>query len=236
MPTAPKNETYEQKFERYIRAGYNVARTRKQNKDENGNVIASEESLQEQAIQYAHGQMAKWNQTQQARAARAEKQAQDDDEFRETQLELYRSEYEWNDSNDESSLEHLIELEVQRRQINRELEDPDNVNKDKLRTQLRDTIKAHKELQQALGIDKINREKSKTTTSPMNDWDRIKQEAAIKKQQMRDEFIGQAKEARSEAELRDRIKVGLLVGFDIVDAILSNHRRVLELPTEVSKH
>lgn len=159
-----------------------------------------------------------------------------DDEYRSVQEEAYRSQYHWEGANDESSLQALLNLEVQIKRTTEELEKssvPDD--KDKLRRSLVNTTKEHRQLQQALGIDRLSRAKSAAAKSNVDDWERIKQEAEAKLQALAAEFEEKATKVSSEAELRDRMKYHFAIPFYAVDAVLANHRRVLGLSTEVQK-
>jgi hypothetical protein len=237
MPKPPKNETYEQKRMRLMDAGFKVARSRKQNRDENGELKVSDDELWVQAARYADKYLEREGLQTAKRREMAVKEAEEDYDYRKRKEREYRSDYEWNDSNDEASLEHLLNLEIQIRQINRELEDPDRgtVEKEKLRKSLVDITKERRQLESGLGIDRVTRAKHDERGDPMDDWDRIKKEAALKKKMMRDEFTQKATNAQTEAQLRDMIKVGLLLKFDVVDVLLANHRRVLGLDPTVEK-
>jgi hypothetical protein len=229
MPRPPKGETLEQKKERYLRAGYNQAKSRKQNAN------ATEDDLQLLAYQYMEKMLAREAEAGRLRSDINARFAEADEDYRQKQERKYRDDYQWNSSNDESSLGHILDLEVQIRQINREIDEAGILDKDKLRSRLNDTIKEHRLSMAALGIDRISREKKTQTGDPMDDWERIKKEALTKKEMHRAEFIEKAASASTEAELRDIIKYGLLLTFKEIDPLLSNHRRVLGLEPEVEK-
>jgi hypothetical protein len=61
----------------------------------------------------------------------------------------------------------------------------------------------------------------------MQDWQRIKDEALEKKEMQRQELSDKLQEIATEAELRDALKYHLLLKFDIIDPILSTHRKIL---------
>lgn len=170
------------------------------------------------------------------KVTREEKQ-ESDLEWRESRLNAYRSQYEWNDANDEGSLDALVSLEMQMRVVSRELEDPktdDNALKD-LRASMANLSKEHRTLQKDLGIDRSTREKAKSAKNIVDDWDRIKQEAAEKLESLIVEFHEWAEQVETEADLRDRMKYHFAIPFAAVDDVLSNHRRVLGLDTDVQK-
>jgi hypothetical protein len=243
MPSAPKGETLEQKKERYLQAGYNQAKTRKQNRNPDGSLKVTEDDLWYQANNYMMKMLDRDAAQNLLRKEHQERMALEDEDYRLQQEEKYRAEYEWNTSNDEAALVHLLDLEVQIRSINRDILASASANdRDKLRKSLTDTVREHRQLQQNLGIDRPAREKKTATGDPMDDWDRIKREATVKKQQQLEKFLhGDGKmikgieNVETEGELRDIIKYGLLLKFDVIDPLLSHHRRVLGLPTEVQK-
>lgn len=235
MPRAPKGETLEEKKARYLKAGYNQAKTRKQNLNPDGTLKVTEDDLQLMAYQYMEKQLAREAEAGRLRSDINQRYAVQDEDFRQAQERKYRQDFEWNNSNDEAALSNLIDLEVQIKQINREIDEAGILDKNKLRQILNDTVKEHRMSLVALGIDRVSRERKKATGDPMDDWERIKQEALVKKDMQRAEFIDQAELAETEAQLRDIIKYGLLLSFKEVDPLLANHRRVLGLPTEVEK-
>lgn len=237
MPRAPSNETVEEKKERYLQAGYNIAKSRKQNKNDDGTLKVTEDDLWYQANQYAEKQMERYYKGEEATRQVHARMTVEDEEYRSQRLKTYYDDYEWNTSNDIASLEHLLDLEVNIRQINRELNEGDKstVEKDKLRKNLTDSIRERRQLEQSLGIDRVAREKKSTSGDPMSEWTKILEEAREKKRQQRDEFLTLIEDIKTEAELRDRIKVGLLLKFDVIDPLLSAHRKVLGLSPEVDK-
>lgn len=232
------DETPEQKRQRYVEIGYRIAQGRKQNAN------ATEDDLQVEAIRYADTRIANDNKKQQAsfeeQIKKITRSTADDGKFREDQYRAYHDAFEWNKANDEATLQHLIDLEVQIRQINRELqEEPKNVqDKVKLRGGLANISREHRLLQEALGIDRPSRERKSSSGTPMDDWNRIKEQAGLKKRMQMQEFIEAVNAVKTEPELRDKLKYGVisLGGFDTIDAILVNHRRVLGLSTELEKH
>lgn len=234
MPKAPKDETFEEKKARYIKAGYKQALTRKQNLNPDGTLKVTEDDLQYQAYRYMEKQFELNEKRDQLQSEVAARYSLEDEEYRQQQEKRYRDDYEWNTSNDEAALDHLIALEIQMRQINRELA-TGAADKDKLRKSLNDTSREHRQSMAALGIDRISREKKSSSGDPMDDWERIKEEASIKKAQQKKKFLDKMPQISTEAELRDIIKYGLLWSFDVIDPLLSAHRRVLGLPEEVQK-
>lgn len=232
MPRAPKNETYEQKKARYLRSGYAQARTRKQNLNPDGTLKVTEDDLQLQAYNYMEKMLAKEDNREQLRSEIASRYSLEDEEYRKQQERRYRADYDWNTSNDEAALDHLLNLEIQIRQISRELE-ANAGDKDKLRKSLNDTNREHRQSMAALGIDRISREKKSNSGDPMDDWERIKEEAKIKKSQQRQKFLEQLPAVKTEQELKDLIKYGLLLKFDTIEPMLVAHRRVLGLQEDL---
>ena len=237
MPRAPKGETYEQKKERYLQAGYKQAKTRKQNLNDDGTLKVTEDDLWFQAHRYMEGQMERESKREHVRIAIDERNSEDDVTYRESQERKYKQDYEWNSSNDLADLDHLLNLEIQIRAINRELGTPGllAVEKEKLRKTLNEAIREHRQLQSHIGIDRPAREKKVTAGDPMVDWERIKEEALLKKQMQRQELLEKLPEIETEAELRDMLKYGTLENFGIIDPILTAHRRVLGIPEELQK-
>ena len=237
MPKAPKNETYEQKKERYLQAGYNIARTLKQNKNEDGTLKVTEDDLWFSAHKYMEKQMERESEKGRLKTGLAERYALEDEEYRQEQEKKYLADFEWNTSNDLAALDHLVNLEVQIRQIRRDLAEPfiTQSDKDKARKTLNDTIREHRGAMASLGIDRPAREKKLSAGDPVQDWERIKEEALLKKEMQRAELVDRLEEIENEAQLRDALKYGLLQKFDIIDPILLAHRRVLGLPLELEK-
>lgn len=160
----------------------------------------------------------------------------DDLDYRREQETSYRKGFVWESANDESSLEHLLDLEVQIRQIGRELEaSKDPGAKNELRKTLSNTVKEHRTLQKDLGIDRVTRSKAEQAKSSVDEWERIKKDAKRKLEQLANEFADEAGKVKTEGELRDRLKYHGAIPFRMVDDILSNHRRVLGLDPTVEK-
>lgn len=157
--------------------------------------------------------------------------------FLEEREELYRQDYDWSIRSDEVTLQNILTTEVNIRRIERSLQNPKLAAKERgeITKNLMDLIKAHKELLSAAGIDRLSRERKKLGADPIEDWERIKILAHEKMRDLKVEFIGQAKKASSEAELRDRMKFHLGFSFDVIDAALKAHRRVLGLKEKVQE-
>lgn len=160
----------------------------------------------------------------------------DDERYREKQRRAYRQAFDWNNANDEASLDQLLDLELQIRAIRRDMEKAsDYKSKNSYRNALTKAIAEHRNLQKDLQIDRSSREKKRSATNVIDDWDRIKVDAAKKIEELNSEFAEMASEVKTEAELRDRIKFHGVIPFDMVDQILINHRRVLGLDTTIEK-
>lgn len=160
----------------------------------------------------------------------------EDAKYREKQRRNYRQEFDWNNANDEASLDQLLDLELQIRAIRRDMEKAgDYKSKNSYRNALTKAIAEHRNLQKDLQIDRSSREKKRTTTNVIDDWDRIKIDAAKKIKELNEEFIEMASESKTESELRDKIKFHGVIPFEMVDAILTHHRRVLGLDTNIEK-
>lgn len=157
--------------------------------------------------------------------------AKADQLYAEEREEQYRRDYDWTVRSDEKILENIIAAEVNIRRVERNLQDMNMGVKERSETlrNLMDLSKTHKDLLQAAGIDRLSREKRKATSDPIEDWERIKQLAHKKMEELKEEFSTKASEAKTEAELRDRMKFHLGYPFEIIDAALSAHRRVLGL-------
>ncbi len=162
---------------------------------------------------------------------------QEDSDWREQRVAAYLQEFSWNDANDYASLEALVSLEMQIRTCTRALEDPNTdpgLLKD-LRNSLAILTREHRQLQKDLAIDRDTREKERSQRNVVDDWDRIKQEAREKLATLIAEFKANADKAENEGELRDRMKYHFAIPFEAVDDVLTNHRRVLGMPTELQK-
>ena len=158
-----------------------------------------------------------------------------DQVYLEEREEQYRRDYDWSVRSDEKILENILTTEVSVRRVERTLQDTKLSQKernDALKT-LMDLLKLHKELLQAAGIDRLSREKKKAGADPIEDWERIKELAREKMQTLQVEFTDKAQKVTSEAELRDRMKFHLGYPFEIIDAALVAHRRVLGLPEKI---
>jgi hypothetical protein len=226
MPTRKVPKTLDE----YIESGIKMYRTMPQFREE------TDEELYGRARVWAEKQLDK--RVERAEAKRVAKQTvlESDEEFRSKQEAHYRTGYIWEGANDESSLQHLLNLEVEMRRVKSELDEPrdDRIKKD-LRKSLTDLSTEHRTLQEKLGIDRLTRAKAESARSTVDDWDRIKREAKEKLVQLASEFDAKANQATTEAELRDRLKYHFAIPFDMVDSVLRNHRRVLGLPLDVQE-
>ncbi len=217
--------------EDYIQSGLRMYRPMVQNRGK------TEEELLEMAMDYADKQMDLQLKRAQKVAVERGRILKNDDDYRRDQEALYRENYIWEGANDESSLQHLLNLEVEIRRTKLELDqgNVDDKTKDTLRKTLANLTKEHGILQGNLGIDRLTRAKQEAATSASDDWDRIKREAKEKLVQLTEEFAERAGEANTEAELRDRMKYHFAIPFSVVDDVLANHRRVLGLSQDVQK-
>jgi hypothetical protein len=197
---------------------------------------STEEEIFILASDYADKQIERREQAAHTKNKGRQQERDSDEDYRDKQERTYRRNYQWTTANDEASLDNLLNLEVQIRRISRELDQEDDPeNKNKLRKSLSETTKEHRTLQEKLGIDRISRSKQAAAKSTVDDWERIKQEAKKKLDDLALEFSAKASQVTSEAELRDRMKYHFAIPFAMVDDVLSNHRRVLGLDTDVQK-
>lgn len=220
-----------------IESGKRMYRVMPQYRDKLNAGTMTEEDLYIMAANYADKQIDKRTETLVGEKRTRESMQEGDLAFKEEREQFYRTEYEWNDSNDEASLEGLISLEMQLRVITRDLEDPHTPIDalPGLRKSLVEITKEHRALQKDLGIDRTTREREKQNKNVVDDWDRIKHEAKEKLEELSKEFGLWAVQVQTEAELRDRMKYHFAIPFADVDTVLSNHRRVLGLDTDVHK-
>lgn len=220
-----------------IESGLKMYRVMPQYRDKLASGLLSEDELWEMAARWADKQIEKRTEGLIGAKKTREAMQAEDISFKQEREAAYRGQYDWNTSNDEASLEGLISLEMQMRVVTRELEDP-HTSADflpGLRNQLANLTKEHRTLQKDLGIDRTTREKEKQSKNTVDDWDRIKREAKEKLEELSKEFGLWAVQVQTEADLRDRMKYHFAIPFADVDTILSNHRRVLGLPTDVQK-
>jgi hypothetical protein len=157
-------------------------------------------------------------------------------QYRGVQERNYRSLYEWNSANDETSLKNILDNECQIFEIDSRLSKLDltSTDRDKLMDRHSKLIELHAKLLLSAGIDRVSREKKRETAGPMEDWILIKRKAALHMERMKSEFPDEAAKAKSEIELRDAIKHHLGMPFGgIIDVILREHRRVLGLPKDI---
>jgi predicted ATP-dependent protease len=223
--------------EELIESGLKMYRVMPQYRDKLASGLMGEDELWEMAARYADKQIEKRTEMLVGEKKTRESMLQSDLAFKEEREQAYREQFEWNDSNDEASLDGLISLEMQMRVVTRELEDP-HTQADflpGLRASLANLTKEHRTLQKDLGIDRTARERAKMSKNTVDDWDRIKTEAKEKLEQLSKDFAEWAVKVETEAELRDRMKYHFAIPFDNVDVILVNHRRVLGLDTTVQK-
>jgi hypothetical protein len=158
-----------------------------------------------------------------------------DQVYLEEREEQYRRDYDWSIRSDEKILENILTTEVSIRRVERVLQDIRLTPKERNDTlnSLMALLKVHKELLSAAGIDRLSREKKRAGADPIEDWERIKELAREKMRLLQEEFTSKTQKVTSEAELRDRMKFHLGYPFEIIDAALSAHRRVLGLPENV---
>ena len=160
-----------------------------------------------------------------------------DVEYRSAQEDRYRGEYEWDsmNANDEASLNHLLDLEVQQRVLNRELARPHISVKDRtdLLAEIRNVSKDHAVIQKALGMDRATRDTKARTGDPMQVLKEQVKAGAELMQKLMDEFWAVCPTIENEAQLRYMTKHHLGLPYGIVDPLLSTHRRVLGLPIEI---
>jgi hypothetical protein len=220
-----------------IESGLRMYRVMPQYRDKLASGLMSEDELWEMAARYADKQIEKRHGMLLGEKKSREEMLKSDLDFKNDREEAYRNQYEWNDSNDEASLEALTSLEMQLRVVTRDLEDPATPSDalKELRNQLANLTKEHRTLQKDLGIDRPQRERKQADKNTVDDWDRIKKEAKEKLEQLTEEFGLWAVQVKTEAELRDRMKYHFAIPFHAVDVILTEHRRVLGLDTNVQK-
>ena len=191
----------------------------------------SDDDLWERAYQRADEWITKRNAPKDTRDPHEE----EDLEFRQSQEESYRKDFDWATANDEISLQMLLDWEVESRRIMRRLNNPtiSAAEKEALRDGLRNIIDSHRKLQESLGIDRKAREGKRSAENPMTDWERIKQQATAKMNQMQEDLFADLDKAGSEFDIRNAIKYRLGYPFKVVDAILSKHRVVLGLSPNI---
>ena len=158
-----------------------------------------------------------------------------DQVYLEEREEQYRRDYDWSIRSDEKILENILTTEVSIRRVERALQSIKLTPRERKETldSLMSLLKIHKELLSAAGIDRLSREKKKAGADPIEDWERIKELAREKMNTLQEEFTDKAGKVTSEAELRDRMTFHLGYPFEIIDAALAAHRRVLGLPENV---
>lgn len=153
----------------------------------------------------------------------------EDQEYRQAQEERYRSEYDWNSSNDEAELQRILDLEVQSRATNREFAKASLNIKDRtaLLGELRNIAKDLASLQKGLGIDRPTRDTRRRTEDPMAALHTQIESGAAKMRELVDEWVERSHEAQTIEELRALAKHHLTLPLAVIDATLDAHRRIL---------
>lgn len=221
------------------RSWYNVVKNQLQNKTKLANGDISEDDLWANAYVIADRKIEERIENLKGKAVNRVDLLAEIQDFRENQEQKYRQLYDWNDANDETTLKNVLDNECNTFEVKSALQDPTLPMdlRDKLYDRHTKLSLAHRDLISAAGIDRLSREKKVQSAQPMDDWVRVKEAAEKKMQALKVEFQERAAKATSEQDLRDQIKY--CFGFDfegIVDHILINHRRVLGLPLEISRH
>lgn len=157
--------------------------------------------------------------------------AEEDAEWRLEQEARYRAEYDWNDSNDESSLQQLLSLEHHVRVLDRELARATLSIKDRveLTKELRNFTTNHADLQKKLGIDKPGRESKSRTEDPMAELRKQINAGADYVRKLREEWAEVAPEVKSIEELIARAQHHSGLPQDWIRATLAAHSRLLGL-------
>lgn len=150
-------------------------------------------------------------------------------DWRAEQEARYKAEYDWNDANDESALQMLLDLEVQMRALNRELTKAKLSIGDRveLTKEMRNFAKDHAGLQKALGIDRVSRENRRRDEDPMAALKEQIQLGAAYVQQLRDEWVEVAPEIITIDELIARAQHHSGLPQEWITAMLDAHRRLL---------
>ncbi len=235
---APAKERPVQTLDELAQSAFNVLKGQIQNQRKLADGDITEEDLWAQA--YKKAEERRLEQFQQGRIdekgnlALLEKVSK----FRKEQEKKYRAAYEWNTSNDEATLNHILDTEANIYEI-RLLLEPDAgkgaADRQKLMDQHSKLSDKHKDFLIAAGIDRPSREKKKATNEPFEDWIRIKRLGDEKMEQLKEEFIDSARESKDEFALRNAIKYHFGYEFPVVDAILLHHRRILGLPMKLDE-
>ena len=201
--------------------------------------LASGEMSEDDIVEMAAIKADEWIAQREATRASADSKtdADVDQDYRAEREALYRREFQWNEANDENSLQQLLTLEVEMRRTERELGRASATSRDKefLRGQLKDLVATHTGLQKMLGIDRTTRDVRKAAGDPMAAWRAVVDSGAAKMQALTEEFPQAIRQAATEAEMRPLVKHHLGFPYAIVDALLAQHRQVLGLPTEVER-
>lgn len=221
-----------------IALGYfNRIRKLPQNRKKLENDEITENELWEAAFEYADRKvLERMEALQQEQNAKVD-WIKADQKYRDAKEAQYRRDYDWSVKSDEKILENILNTEVNIRRVERKLADESlpSRERDMYNRNFISLVGTHKDLLIAAGIDRVTREKRKSTSDPMEDWKRIIELGGEKMQQLEDEFPAKMESVSSEAELRDRMKFHLGYPFEIVDAALRAHRRVLGYDTHIEK-
>lgn len=155
--------------------------------------------------------------------------AAEDIEWRAEQEARYKAEFDWNDANDESALQFILDLEVQMRALNRELAKAKISIGDRveLTKEMRNFAKDHAGLQKSLGIDRVSRENRKRGEDPMAELKRQITQGAAYVQQLRDEWVEVAPDIKTEEELVARMQHHSGLSQEWITASLDAHKRLI---------
>lgn len=209
------------------RGGYvNMYRAQKQWQEALTSGDKSEEDLIEAAFEYADKIIDKRSgetgeQSEIALAA-------EDLEWRGDQEARYRIQYEWNDANDEASLQMLLDLEMHLRSLNRALLDVRNIkDRVELTKELRNFAKDHVDIQKKLGVDRVSRENRRRDEDPMTALREQIKLGADYVRKLREEWSSVADEVVSIDELVARAQHHSGLPQDWIQATLRAHARLL---------
>lgn len=156
-----------------------------------------------------------------------------DAEYREERMDEYEKVGEWDDAGDKALLISLVELETQHRAIRRDLARATKLGeKERYWDALRQNSDAQKNLQITLGLDKKSREQARVAGNPMDNWKEIKDEVGDWVDMLVTEFLSEAKETKTEEDLRNLMKYKLSWSFEVVDSVVYNLKRVLGIVQE----
>lgn len=197
-----------------------------------------EEYLLERAYEYVDRKMAEEITEAQKGEVNIRQKKADITLYRKKREKEYKSLYQWNSASDEQTLDNILDNECYTLEVTQMLALPGltMAEREKYLERHSRLVKDHKDLLIAAGIDRLAREKKQATYEPLEDWNRIKHQAAERIQQLKSEFPNAAAECETEGDLRDIIKYHF--GFDfegIVDPLLAHHRRVLGMSMDVEQ-